>query len=87
MTDPVSGGPGGISNLQATQLANRTLYLRQEIGDLQESLYSIEVGYRQGLNDPSPSELNLPGTWELWNHRAEAYRLRNDQLPSFTEYT
>jgi hypothetical protein len=78
--DPVIGGPGGISNLQATQLANRTLYLK-------ECLYHIGAGYTQGLNDPSPSEASLPGTWEVWNHRAEGYRLRADPLPNYTIYT
>lgn len=30
--DPVQGGPGGISNRQAQQLANRTLYLKNRLG-------------------------------------------------------
>lgn len=30
-TDPVDGGPDGISNNQAKQLANRTAYLKQEV--------------------------------------------------------
>lgn len=30
-SDPVQGGPGGIANLQAQQLANRTLYLKTQI--------------------------------------------------------
>ncbi|RNM01429.1 phage tail protein [Dickeya undicola] len=29
-SDPVMGGPGGISNRQANQLANRTAYLKQQ---------------------------------------------------------
>lgn len=28
LTDPVEAGPGGIDNLQAQQLANRTAYLK-----------------------------------------------------------
>lgn len=32
-SDPVIGGPDGISNLQAKQLANRTSYLKQRIDD------------------------------------------------------
>lgn len=39
-TDPVMGGPNGIDNLQATQLANRTLYLKQK---LEEGLNAIDV--------------------------------------------
>ncbi|MDQ7104220.1 hypothetical protein REA38_11730 [Serratia sp. MF2] len=31
-TDPVLGGPDGISNRQATQLASRTVYLKSEVG-------------------------------------------------------
>ncbi|GAK43597.1 bacteriophage tail fiber protein [Tepidicaulis marinus] len=31
LTDPVQGGPDGISNNQAKQLANRTAYLKQEV--------------------------------------------------------
>src|SRR5690606_30261369 len=30
-TDPVVGGPSGISNRQAKELANRTLYLKEQI--------------------------------------------------------
>ncbi|MGY2573759.1 hypothetical protein [Vibrio sp. C8] len=30
-TDPVEGGPDGIDNRQAKQLANRTLYLKQQL--------------------------------------------------------
>lgn len=33
-TDPVIGGPGGIANLQAQQLANRTKYLKQFTDEL-----------------------------------------------------
>lgn len=35
-TDPVLGGPDGIDNLQAKQLANRTTYLKQHIDALEE---------------------------------------------------
>lgn len=33
-TDPVLGGPGGIANLQAQQLANRTAWLKAKLDDL-----------------------------------------------------
>ena len=29
-TDPVMGGPNGVDNVQAKQLANRTQYLKQQ---------------------------------------------------------
>jgi len=35
ITDPVLGGPNGVDNLQAKQLANRTQWLRQQIETLQ----------------------------------------------------
>lgn len=34
-TDPVLGGPDGIDNLQAKQLANRTRYLKQHVDNLE----------------------------------------------------
>ena len=37
-SDPVMGGADGIDNRQAKQLGNRTLWLKQEIGSLQETL-------------------------------------------------
>lgn len=30
-TDPVVGGPDGVSNVQAKQLGNRTAYLKQKL--------------------------------------------------------
>lgn len=40
-TDPVQGGPDGIDNQQAKQLANRTAYLKQLIEGLDAGTYSI----------------------------------------------
>lgn len=40
-TDPVEGGPDGIDNQQAKQLANRTAYLKQLIEGLDAGTYSI----------------------------------------------
>jgi hypothetical protein len=37
-TDPVMGGPGGIANLQATQLGNCTAYLKQSLDQVNESV-------------------------------------------------
>jgi hypothetical protein len=37
-TDPVLGGEGGIANLQATQLGNRTAYLKQSLDQVNESV-------------------------------------------------
>ena len=38
LTDPVVGGPGGIANRQAQQLANRTAWLKKAIADAQNAL-------------------------------------------------
>lgn len=42
-TDPVMGGPDGIDNLQAKQLANRTLYLKKQIEHTQNSIPTVPV--------------------------------------------
>jgi hypothetical protein len=41
-TDAVMGGLGGVSNLQATQLGNRTRFLKDQIDALEESLAALE---------------------------------------------
>jgi hypothetical protein len=61
--------------------------LRQEITEITERNYSIGTSYIQRLNDPSPIEKGFPGIWEVWSHRADAYRLRNTSLPTYTIYT
>jgi microcystin-dependent protein len=43
-TDPVLGGAGGISNLQGQQLANRTLYLKNQLEALAKRLPVGGVG-------------------------------------------
>lgn len=42
-SDPVLGGPGGIANLQAQELANRTAYLKDHVDDL-ESGATVPTG-------------------------------------------
>ena len=42
-TDPVEGGPGGIDNLQATQLANRTTYLKALVTALSEDKQPLDA--------------------------------------------
>lgn len=39
--DPVQGGPGGIDNLQAQQLADRTLYLKQILDGINLGSYQL----------------------------------------------
>ena len=42
-TDPVMGGEDGIDNLQAKQLANRTLYLKKQIETVSNSIPAVPV--------------------------------------------
>jgi hypothetical protein len=42
-TDPVMGGSGGISNLQAIQLGNRTVYLKQQLDALEADVDAIKT--------------------------------------------
>jgi hypothetical protein len=49
--------------------------------------YPIGSKYVQYPNDLGPAEMGLPGAWELWNARADLYRLSDDPPPSFTVYT
>jgi len=44
-TDPVVGGPDGVSNLQAKQLANRTLWLKQQVDALNVDVSAIQADY------------------------------------------
>lgn len=48
-TDPVVGGPDGIDNVQAKQLANRTQYLKEVTESLQESMESIDLNAQNAL--------------------------------------
>jgi len=47
-TDPVRGGPGGISNRQATQLSNRTRFLKEQYGALEERVAVLEAFVESG---------------------------------------
>jgi len=48
-TDPVVGGPDGVSNTQAKQLANRTAWLKAQVEQLLADLQRLEVGDVSGL--------------------------------------
>jgi hypothetical protein len=41
--DPVQGGPTGVSNTQAGQLANRTGYLKAHVDDLEAAVAAIQA--------------------------------------------
>lgn len=53
--DPVLAGPDGIDNLQAKQLANRTVWLK-----LQVELAQAGLGTHAGAVDPHPQYLTAP---------------------------
>lgn len=48
-TDPVVGGPDGISNIQAKQLANRTAYLKTTLESLATELAALGITDVAGL--------------------------------------
>jgi len=48
-TDPVVGGPDGISNVQAKQLANRTRFLRERLSEAQASLDAVGIEGQNAL--------------------------------------
>lgn len=43
-TDPVVGGPNGVSNTQPKQLANRTAYLKAQLEQTQQDLANLSAG-------------------------------------------
>mgnify|MGYP001041342462 CR=1 FL=1 len=55
-TDPVEGGPDGISNLQAKQLANRTTFLRDALLSAMEDLEGLTESVGSGSVVTVPSE-------------------------------
>lgn len=55
LTDPVVGGADGLSNLQAKQLANRTVWLKQQLQSTQDGLDS-----HAAASDPHPQYLTAP---------------------------
>lgn len=48
-TDPVVGGPGGTSNTQAQQLANRTAYLKSELEAIAQDVQSVGTDGQNAL--------------------------------------
>lgn len=49
LTDPVVGGPDGISNLQAKQLANRTKYLKEQQNKQQDIVNGYSPEMQEGI--------------------------------------
>lgn len=61
--DPVQGGAGGISNLQAQQLANRTRFLNDQITALTNLVNGLT---RQLAGEVIVLPYEIPGTANLW---------------------
>jgi hypothetical protein len=90
----IIGQPDGVAELDAEGRVPMEQLPEILTGDLTalegrilERLFPIGIGYRQGLNDPDPIDLDLPGTWQLWIARAEAYRLTTAAVPGWVAYT
>lgn len=56
-TDPVEGGPGGIDNRQAQQLANRTAYLKQQADRRAAASAAIIAAAGLTLNEANNAQL------------------------------
>jgi hypothetical protein len=74
--------PNGSTRKITVQVLREALGITASHGN-----YPIGSGYTQGINDPDPIDLGLLGQWELWTHRAEAYRLINGPFLNTTLYT
>lgn len=48
-TDPVVGGEDGIDNIQAKQLGNRTLYLKEKLDGMQDTVESYSPEMQEAL--------------------------------------
>jgi hypothetical protein len=81
-------GLGLIPNNHDTDQLLKALQIKYGTTDSINDLYfPVGASYIQRLNDPTPLERGLPGTWELWNARADGYGLSSTALPGHTTYT
>lgn len=62
-SDPVLGGPDGIDNLQAKQLANRTVFLKKQVDDLVSGALTAE--YADRLKTPRNIAMTGDGSWNV----------------------
>ncbi|WP_199154421.1 hypothetical protein [Chromobacterium sp. ASV23] len=62
-SDPVLGGPDGVDNLQAKQLANRTVFLKKQIDDLVSGALTAE--YADRLKTPRNIAMTGDGSWNV----------------------
>jgi hypothetical protein len=58
------------------------------IGEIAHKDFMYQVGdyYEQYPDAKTPEERGLPGTWEIWSHRAVMYGLSQAAPPSFVDY-
>jgi hypothetical protein len=81
VTGVTPGENASIKTFTTIEYLNALLAKRRDEID-----YPVGTGYKQGINDPDPIEKGLPGHWEPWTHRAEAYRLTSNALPGWGLY-
>lgn len=74
-SDPVLGGPGGIANRQAEQLANRTAYLKQAVTSLSSGAMDHEAA-----EDPHPQYLTKQEGDLLYRSLASALNKGGDSM-------
>lgn len=74
-SDPVLGGPGGIANRQAEQLANRTAYLKQAVDTLAEG-----AGAHEESEDPHPQYLTKLEGDQLYRSLSSAVSKGGDTM-------
>lgn len=49
-TDLVEGGPNGVSNAQAKQLASRTAWLKAELAKIEQAVSAVNPDYQEALH-------------------------------------
>ena len=64
-TDPVVGGPNGIDNLQAKQLANRTAYLKAQLDAIEQELGDMPTFYSTSAADQAFAKKGAQGRTDL----------------------
>jgi hypothetical protein len=75
------------NNTDPNQLLNAIQNKYATTDWLKNYFFPVGSPYKQGMNDPTPMERGLPGSWEVWSSRADGYGLILGALPYYTPYT
>ena len=75
------------NNTDSDQLLKAITKQYLNTNELLNFLFPVGYRFNQGFNCFSPSEMGLPGDWEIWNDRADGYGLLFGALPNYTPYT